>query len=158
MSGKDNVSSNLVLPCGISLAPNSRLGVSFFHLLEHVLKGLHIVMEAKNANHGRNISSLVKALLNAKAGFDLLQQRTKAATANLANVPKDVSEAWDSDFHFKTVGSDYRYELFAGVSMRWDLSLSTIVQDESAEPMPRLICFILLLGGGFCYTLELEYS
>ena len=123
MSGKDNVSSNLVLPCGISLAPNSRLGVSFFHLLEHVLQGLHIVMEAKNANHGRCISSLVKTLLNKKAGFDLLQQRTKSATANLANVPKDVSEAWDSDFHFKTVGKDYRYELFAGVSMRWDLSL-----------------------------------
>ena len=123
MSGKDNVSSNLVLPCGISLEPNSRLGGSFFHLLEHVLQGLHIVMEAKHANHGRSISSLVKALLNEKAGFDLLQQKTKAATANLANVPKDVSEAWDSDFHFKTVGKDYRYELFAGVSMRWDLSL-----------------------------------
>ena len=123
MSGKDNVSSNLVLPCGISLAPNSRLGVSFFHLLEHVLQGLHIVMEAKKANHGRSISSLVKALLNEKAGFDLLQQKTKAATANLDNVPKDVSEAWDSDFHFKTVGSDYRYEFFAGASMRWDLSL-----------------------------------
>ena len=123
MSGKDNVSSNLVLPCGISLAPNSRLGVSFFHLLEHVLQGLHIVMEAKRANHGRSITLLVKALLNEKAGFDLMQQKTKAATANLANVPKDVSEAWDYDFHHKTVGNDYRYNFLAGVSMRWDLSL-----------------------------------
>ena len=136
MNGKAHVCSNLVLPCGISLAPNSRLGVSFFHLLEHVLQGLHIVMEAKNANHGRSISSLVKALLNEKAGFDLLQQKTMTATANLANVPKDVSAAWDHDFHFKTVGNDYKYNLLAGVSMRWDLSLGTIVQDESAEPMP----------------------
>ena len=126
MSGKDNVSSNLVLPCGISLAPNSRLGVSFFHLLEHVLQGLHIVMEAKNANHSRSISSLVKALLNEKANFDLLQQKTKAATANLANVRKDVSAAWDYDFHHKTEGSDYRYEFFAGASMRWDLSPSAV--------------------------------
>ena len=95
MSGKDNVSSNLVLPCGISLAPNSRLGVSFFHLLEHVLQGLHIVMEAKHANHGRSISSLVKALLNEKAGFDLLQQKTKAATANLANVQRCTAISWN---------------------------------------------------------------
>ena len=126
MSGKDNVSSNLVLPCGISLAPNSRLGVSFFHLLEHVLQGLHIVMEAKNANHSRSISSLVKALLNKKAGFDLLQQKTKAATANLGNVRTDVSQAWDYDFHHKTEGNDYRYEFFAGASMRWDLSPSAV--------------------------------
>ena len=132
-----------MLPCGISLEPNSRLGVSFFHLLEHVLQGLHIVMEAKRANHGRSITLLVKALLSEKAGFDLMQQKTKAATANLDNVPKDVSEAWDRDFHFKTVGKDYRYEFLAGASMRWDLSLSAIVQDESAEPMTRLICFIL---------------
>ena len=92
MSGKDNVSSNLVLPCGISLAPNSRLGVSFFHLLEHVLQGLHIVMEAKHANHGRSISSLVKALLNEKAGFDLLQQKTKAATANRWDLSLDAPD------------------------------------------------------------------
>ena len=80
-------------------------------------------MEAKRANHGRSITLLVKALLNEKAGFDLLQQKTKAATANLANVRKDVSAAWDYDFHHKTVGNDYRYNFLAGVSMRWDLSL-----------------------------------